>query len=58
MVIQPLKRIARQFRQHLQLILNWLVAKTQFPNGIVEGLNVNVKLGFKKAYGFRTVDAA
>lgn len=56
--IEPLKRVARQLRQHRQLILNWFVAQKQFSNGIVEGLNANVKLGFKKAYGFRTVDAA
>ena len=41
-----------------QLILNWFRADKQFRNGIVEGLNVNAKLAFRKAYGNRTLQAA
>jgi transposase len=54
----PLKQMARSLRKHRQLILNWFVAKKQYNAGIVEGLNANVKLGFRKAYGFRTYKAA
>ena len=56
--IEPLKKVARSLRQHRPLILNWFAAKKQYNAGIVEGLNANVKLGFRKAYGFRTFEAA
>jgi transposase len=56
--IEPLKKVARSLRQHRGLILNWFVAKGQYSAGIVEGLNANAKLRFRKAYGFRTFEAA
>lgn len=56
--IDPLKQVARSLRRHRPLILNWFVAKKKYNSGIVEGLNANVKLGFRKAYGFRTFKAA
>jgi len=56
--LEPLKRVARSVRKHRQLILNWFEARKQYSSGIVEGMNANVKLGFKRAYGFRTFDAA
>lgn len=56
--IEPLKKVARSLRKHRPLILNWFAAKKQYSAGIVEGLNANVKLGFRKAYGFRTFEAA
>ena len=56
--LEPMKKVARSLREHRQLILNWFVARKQYNAGIVEGLNAKVKLGFKKAYGFRTFDAA
>ena len=55
--IEPLKDVARSLRKHRELILNWFRAKKQYNSGIVEGLNANVKLRFRKAYGFRTVGA-
>ena len=55
--LDPIKKIARSLRKHRQLILNWFVAKKQFNSGIVEGLNANIKLTFRKAYGFRTFEA-
>jgi transposase len=55
--IDPLKQVARSLRRHRELILNWFRAKKQFNSGIVEGLNANVKLRFRKAYGFRTFNA-
>ena len=54
----PLKEIARSLRSHRALILNWFRARKQFNNGIVEGLNANAKLAFRKAYGYRTLRAA
>ena len=56
--LEPLKTIARSLRRHRPLILNWFVAQKQFNSGIVEGLNTNVKLRFRKAYGYRTFDVA
>jgi transposase len=56
--IEPLKKVARSLREHRQLILNWFAAKKQYNAGIVEGLNANAKLRFRKAYGFRTFAAA
>ena len=55
--IEPLKDVARSLRKHRELILNWFRARKQYNAGIVEGLNANVKLRFRKAYGFRTVEA-
>lgn len=56
--LEPMKKVAKSLRKHRQLILNWFIAKKQYNSGIVEGLNSNVKLTFKKAYGFRTFKAA
>jgi len=56
--LEPLKKLARSLRKHRQLILNWFEAKKQYSSGIVEGMNANVKLGYKRAYGFRTFEAA
>jgi len=55
--IEPLKKVARSLRQHRPLILNWFAAKKQYSAGIVEGMNANVKLRMRKAYGFRTFEA-
>jgi len=55
--IEPLKKVARSLRAHRPLILNWFRAKKRYNAGIVEGLNANVKLGFRRAYGFRTYKA-
>lgn len=56
--LEPIKRTARTIRKHRELILNWFRARKQFSSGIVEGLNYRIKLTFRKAYGFRTLDAA
>jgi transposase len=55
--LDPVKRVARSLRTHRELIVNWFRAKKQYSAGIVEGLNSNVKLRFRKARGFRTFDA-
>lgn len=56
--LAPIKTVARSLRTHQKLILNWFAAKKEFSAGIVEGLNYPVKLTIRKAYGFRTLDAA
>lgn len=56
--LEPVKKAARSLRKHRELILNWFRAKKRYNSGIVEGLNLQVKLRFRKAFGFRTVEAA
>jgi transposase len=56
--LDPVKKAARSLRTHRELILNWFRAKKQYNSGIVEGMNLLVKLRFRKAFGFRTVEAA
>lgn len=55
--LEPMKKVARTLRAHEELILNWFRAKGAMSSGVVEGLNYNVKLGMRKAYGFRTYEA-
>ncbi len=55
--LEPMKKVARSLRNHRELILNWYRARKQYNSGIVEGMNLQVKLRFRKAFGFRTFDA-
>jgi len=52
MRIDPIKKMARQFRKHRELILNYFRAKKAFSSGVVEALNNNAKLSMRKAYSF------
>ncbi len=56
--IEPMKRVARMLRSHRELLLNWFRAKKAISGGIVEGFNNRAKLTTRKAYGFRTFEAA
>ena len=56
--LEPLKKVARSFRTHRQLILNWFEAHKEFSSGIVEGLNYKIKLTLRKAYGYRSLEVA
>ena len=56
--LEPIKKVARSFRAHRQLILNWFEADKEFSSGIVEGLNNKLKLTLRKAYGFRELKTA
>lgn len=55
--IEPMKKMARTLERHGELLLNWFLAKGTISAGIVEGLNYNVKLTMRKAYGYRTANA-
>jgi transposase len=55
--LEPIKKQARSLRKHRELILNWFRARKQYNSGIVEGMNLLVKLRFRKAFGFRTLGA-
>ena len=52
-----MKKFVKSVRKHEELILNYFKAKRALSSGIVEGLNRNVNLVTRKAYGFRTFDA-
>lgn len=51
--IPQLKTVAKSFRAHRGLILNYFKAKKVFSSGVVEGLNNKAKLGMRRAYGIR-----
>jgi len=51
--IEPMKKIARSLRQHLELILNYFRAQKLISSGVVEGLNNKAKVTMRKSYGFR-----
>ena len=54
---EPMKKMARQLRSHRQLLLNWFRARDSVSLGAVEGLNIRLKVTFRKSYGFRTLKA-
>ncbi len=56
--LEPIKKVARSIRKHQPLILNWFAVKKEFSSGILEALNYRVKLTIRKAYGFKTLEAA
>jgi transposase len=53
-----MKKVAASLCRHRPLILNWFRARGAISAGIVEGLNNKAKLTTRKAYGFRTLEAA
>ena len=55
--IEPMKKVARSFRDKRDLILNWFHADGAISAGIVEGFNNKLKLITRKSYGFRTQQA-
>jgi transposase len=55
--LEPLKKVARSLRKHRSLILNWFRARGTVSAGVVEGMNYNVKLTMRKAYGYKTFRA-
>lgn len=54
--LEPMKAVARTFRAHRTLILNYFIAKKAFSSGVVEGLNNKAKAGMRRAYGNRSDD--
>jgi transposase len=55
--LDPIKKFVKSIRKHEELIINYFKAKCAFSSGIVEGLNRNVNLVTRKAYGYRTFNA-
>jgi transposase len=56
--LDPMKKVVRSLRKHRELLLNWFRAKGAISAGVVEGFNNKAKLAIRKAYGFRTYEAA
>lgn len=56
--IEPMKKIAKMLRNHHPLILNWFKAKGLVSSGSVEGLNNKARITTRRAFGFRTYQAA
>jgi transposase len=52
--IEPMKKLARSFREHRPLLLNWFRARGEISAAAVEGLNNKLKVTFRRSYGFRT----
>ena len=56
--LTPIVKVAKAIRKHRKLILNWFTARKEYSSGIVEGMNNRVKLTIRKAYGFKSLQAA
>lgn len=54
--LDPFKKFVRTLRQHEDLLMNYFKAGKLYSSGIVEGLNLKVKLGTRKAYGYRSFE--
>ena len=46
-------KMAKQFRKHRELILNYFRSRKEYSSGVVEGLNNKAKLTSRIHYGFR-----
>jgi len=54
--LEPIKKFVKTIRTHQPLIMNWFKAKKAYSSGIVEGMNRNVNLVTRKAFGFRSYE--
>ena len=56
--IQELEPCVKMLKSHKDLLLNYFKANKEYNSGIVEGLNRNINLSIRQAYGFRTFNVA
>ena len=54
--LKPVKKFVGTIRCHEDLIMNWFKAKKLFSSGAVEGMNRNINLITRKAYGYRNYE--
>lgn len=54
--LEPMKKFVRTLRNHEELLMNDFKAGKGYSSGIVEGLNLKINLGIRKAYGYRSFD--
>jgi transposase len=52
--LEPMRRVARTFRSHSDLIMNWFAWKKQFSTAAVEGMNNKARVVTRRSYGFRS----
>jgi transposase len=52
----PMKKFVRTLRRHEELLMNYFKAGKGYSSGIVEGLNLKINMGIRKAYGYRSFD--
>ena len=54
--LDPMKKFVRTLRKHEDLLMNYFKAGKGYSSGIVEGLNLKINMGIRKAYGYRSFD--
>lgn len=54
--LEPFKKFVRTLRRHEELLMNYFETGKSFSSGAVEGLNLKIKLGTRKAYGYRSFE--
>jgi transposase len=52
--LEPMKKFVRTLRNHEELLMNYFKAGKGYSSGIVEGLNLKINMGIRKAYGYRS----
>lgn len=53
--LEPMKKFVRTLRRHEGLIMNYFKTKQRYSSGIVEGMNLKIKLSMRRSYGFRSL---
>ena len=54
--LEPFKKFVRTLRRHEELLMNYFETGKTFSSGIVEGLNLKIKLSTRKAFGYRSFE--
>jgi transposase len=54
--LEPMKKFVRTLRKHEDLLMNYFKAGKGYSSGIVEGLNLKINMGIRKAYGYRSFE--
>jgi len=52
--LEPIKKVARMLRTHVELQMNWFRAKGEISSGAVDGLNNKIRVVTRRSFGFRT----
>lgn len=54
--LPPMKKFVKTLRKHEELLMNYFKAGKAYSSGIVEGLNLKINMGIRKAYGYRSFE--
>jgi len=52
----PIKKFVRTLRAHEDLLMNYFKAGKGYSSGIVEGMNLKINMGIRKAYGYKSFE--